>query len=314
MDFSYNQIKPLIVHEEVQGQRVYVEFQHPESGVHIEATGSIRKEKSIGAAVTRQVKRSFMQQARMTLMRSVGSLFGGGMLGRTARQVTSTASREVMSGNRGSGASAPTQSEIEAAVVSAFNSVGKQFHYDAATGKWGAAKTPPAAREKTPFEAQINSHPITDPHDKKVFARVLADLANADGNIAPEEVAFFNSIMPAGVGSIHDILATDKVSRVECEMVQDGVRGTIFMFAAALVLSDFEIDPAEMTMLDSYADMLKISAGQKDTLLQNAKVHMLESALNEDMSRDELFDLGASLGLSNDDAERAKIAWVRRQS
>ncbi len=313
MDFSYNQIKPLIVHEEVQGQKVFVEFRHPESGASIQATGSIRKGKSIGAAVTRQVKRSFMQQARMTLMRSVGSLFGGGMLGRTARQVTSTASREMMSGNSSANTSAPTQSEIEAAVVSAFNTVGKQFHYDAATSTWGPAKTPPAPREKTPFQAQIEKAPITDSHDKKVFARILADLANADGDIAAEEVEFFNSIMPTGVGSIHDLLATDKVSRVECEMVKDGVRDTVYMFAAALMLSDFEIDPAELTMLDEYADMLKVSESEKESLLHAAKVHMLESALNEDMSRDELFEVGSSLGLSNDDAERAKIAWARRQ-
>ena len=59
--------------------------------------------------------------------------------------------------------------------------------------------------------------------------------------------------------------------------------------------------------------MLKVSGSNKEALLQNAKIHMLESALNEDMSREELFDLGSSLGLSHDDAERAKIAWTRRQ-
>lgn len=311
MDFSYSQIKPLIVHEEVQGQRVFVEFQHPESGAFIQATGSIRRGNSVASTVTRQVKRSLMQQARSSLMRTVGSLFGGGFLGRTARQVTSTASREMI--GTGHSTYTPSQSEIEAGVVAAFNTVARQFHYDEATGKWGGAKTPPKPAEKTPFENQIERFPITDAHDKKVFARILANLANADGEIAAEEVEFFNGVMPTGVGTIQELIAGEKVSAVECEMVKNGVRDTIFMFAHALILSDFDIDPAEVTMLDQYAAMLQISGNQKENLEKIAKIHMLEQALSEDISREELFELGASLGLSNDDAERAKIAWLRRQ-
>lgn len=312
MDITYDLIKPLIVHEEVQGSRVFVEFQQPDTGNFVTAQAPIRINRSVGSAVTRSVKRTAMQAARSSITRMVGSLFGGGFLGRTARAATTTAASEI-SRNQSQSANAPSQDEIEAAVVAAFKTVRNDFHYDQKSGSWGKPSTPAAAREKTPFEAQIARFPIADRHDKKVFTRILADLANADGVIQDEEVAFFQALVPADAGSIHDIIASDPVSAVDCEMVKEGVRDTIYMFAWAIVMCDYEIHPKEVEMMEKYAGMLAISGSRKTDLENTARVHMLEQALSDDISREELFELAASLNMSNDDAERAKIAWLRRQ-
>lgn len=312
MDITYNLIKPLIVHEEVQGSRVFVEFQQPDTGNFITAQGPIRRSNSVGSAVGRSVKRTAMQAARSSITRMVGSLFGGGFLGRTARVATSTAASEY-SRSHTSRDNEPSKDEIEEAVVAAFKTVKNDFHYDQASGSWGKPAKAATPREKTPFEAQIERSPIVDRHDKKVFARILADLASADGVIQDEEVGFFQSIVPVDAGSIHDIVASDPVSKVDCEMVKDGVRDTIYMFAWAIVMVDYEIHPKEVEMMAKYADMLGIAASRKAELEQQAKVHMLEQALSPDTTKEELFELAQSLNMSNDDAERAKIAWVRRQ-
>jgi uncharacterized tellurite resistance protein B-like protein len=312
MDITYNLIKPLIVHEEVQGSRVFVEFQQPDSGNFVTAQGAIRRNSSIGSSIGRSVKRTAMQQARTSITRMVGSLFGSGFLGRTARAATSTAASEyTRSANQNS--NAPSQDEIEDAVVAAFKTVRTQFDFNAATGEWGKPSAPAAARQKTPFEAQIDRSPIVDRHDKKVFARILADLASADGVIQDEEKEFFQSIVPTDAGSIHDIIASDPVSRVDCEMVKDGVRDTIYMFAWAIAMVDYEIHPKEVEMMAKYADLLGVSGNRKAELEQQAKVHMLEQALSLDTTKEELFELAESLNMSNDDAERAKIAWIRSQ-
>lgn len=312
MEITYNLIKPLIVHEEVQGSRVFVEFQQPDTGNFITAQGPIRQSNSIGSAVGRSVKNTAIQQARSTLTRMVGSLFGGGFLGRTARAATSTAASEYAR-NSSHSANEPSKSEVEEAVVAAFKSVKGEFSWNEAKGEWGKPSAAAAKREKTPFEAQIERSPIVDRHDKKVFARILADLASADGVIQDEEVEFFQGLVPTDAGSIHDIIASDAVSKVDCEMVKDGVRDTIYMFSWAIIMADYEIHPMEVEMITKYADMLGVSGGRKTELETFAKVHMLEAAINPDISRDELFELAASLQMSNDDAERAKIAWVRRQ-
>ncbi len=146
-----------------------------------------------------------------------------------------------------------------------------------------------------------------------MFARILADLASADGVIQDEEVEFFQSLVPTDAGSIHDIIASEPVSKVDCEMVKDGVRDTIYIFSWAIVMADYEIHAKELEMMAKYGDMLGISASRKTELEHNAKIHMLEQALNVDISREDLFELADSLNLNHDDAERAKIAWVRRQ-
>ncbi|MBK9449528.1 MAG: TerB family tellurite resistance protein [Bacteroidetes bacterium] len=312
MDITYNLIKPLIVDVEVQGQRVFVEFQQPDSGNFVEAQGPIRQSNSVGSAIGRSVKRTAMQQARSSITRMVGSLFGGGFLGRTARAATSTAASEFTR-NQSSNSNAPSESEIEDAVVAAFKTVRTQFHYDEGTGTWGKPKAAAAPREKNAFETQIDKNPIVDRHDRKVFARILADLASADGVIQDEEVEFFQSLVPTDAGSIHDIIASEPVSKVDCEMVKDGVRDTIYIFSWAIVMADYEIHAKELEMMAKYGDMLGISASRKTELEHNAKIHMLEQALNVDISREDLFELADSLNLNHDDAERAKIAWVRRQ-
>jgi hypothetical protein len=312
MDITYNLIKPLIVDVEVQGQRVFVEFQQPDTGNFVTAQGHIRHNNSVGSAVSRSVKRSAIQQARSSITRMVGSLFGGGFLGRTARAATSTATSEYAR-NQNQSANAPSQSDIEEAVVAAFKTVRSQFHFDEASGSWGKPKTPAAAREKNAFEQQIDRNPIVDRHDRKVFARILADLASADGVIQDEEVNFFQSLVPVDAGSIHDIIASDPVSKVDCEMVKDSVRDTIYMFSWAIVMVDYEIHAKEVEMMGKYGDMLGIAAARKTELEQYAKIHMLEQALHPGTNREELFELAASLNLSQDDAERAKIAWLRRQ-
>ena len=55
----------------------------------------------------------------------------------------------------------------------------------------------------------------------------------SQGGIMVTRSEFFNFVMPAGVGSLQELLASEPVSKVECEMIKDGVRETIYMFSCA---------------------------------------------------------------------------------
>ena len=115
------------------------------------------------------------------------------------------------------------------------------------------------------------------------------------------------------MGTIHDLNAKDDISAIEAEEVDAGVRETIYMLAWSISAIDMDVDDSEVALLHRYRDTFAISAERGSELEKLGKTNVLEGYLSEDMSRDELFSMASKIGISNDDAERAKIAWMKRQ-
>lgn len=305
--YTYEMIEPLIVGTEVEGRNIYAEFALPGSDEIFESKSTVRHANTTGNKIKRRATMVVRNQARRGATRVVRGALGGGILGRSGAMIFNTAAREVKPGE------GPTKSEIEAGIVAAFERVADNFEFDEVSGEWHKASAPPPPAPKSPFEEQVTTNPIVDPHDKNVFARVMAELAYADGTVTKEEAEFFKEIIPPDEPSLDQLAKADPVSRIEAMEVTQGVKGTIYMFAWVIAAIDLDIDPVEEELLMEYADVFEIQDTRREELVRMAKYFVLEQNIDPDIQRDELFSLAAKIKLGNDDAERCRIAYKRRE-
>lgn len=311
VSYTYDQIKPLIVSEEADGRTMHAEFALPGSDQIFESSAGIRKSRDVGSVVKQQVSRSVVNEVRRGVGRLLRGLLGGGIVGRTARTVVNTSTRETARNVT----NAPSTKDKENAVVEAFARVAANFSYDDASGQWGkpsaAAVATPA--EKSAFEKQLEANPVNDKFAKSVLARMLAHIAYADGSLADEEKDFFDDSIPEEYGSIEALGKSDPISAVEAEEIQKGARETMLMMAWTISSIDLDVDPGEVALLESYGSKFGISADRQQELAIMAKSNVMEGYFTTDMSRDDLFALARKVGISDEDAERAKIRWMKRQ-
>jgi uncharacterized tellurite resistance protein B-like protein len=305
-EFTYEMIEPLIVFQETDGRNVLVEFCLPGSKDIIESKATIKKSNDVGSKVKRRVATVAKSQVRMMASRAIRGAVGGGIVGRLSTTAFQTASQEVKPGE------GPTEDELQAAIVDAFVRVKDNFHWDEVSGEWGKPLIAPPPPPKSPFEEQMNNHPVADPHDKNVFARVLAELAYADGTISKEEAEFFKDIIPPDQPSIDRLAKADPVSKVEAEEVTQNVKATIYMVAWVIALIDLTLDPVEEELLMEYADVFGLHEQRREDLIKHAKYFVVEQNIDPDEPREELFAIADKIKLNHDDAERARIAYKRR--
>lgn len=312
VEYTYEMISPLLVQSEVQGNQIYCQFALPGSDEVHEATAPIRRTRSVQGQVQRQVSRTMMNEVRRGLFGMLRSILGGGIVGRTARTAARTASSEAQRNIM----NAPSGEDKRNAVLSAFQGVAQNFHYDHGSGIWtgsAAAVTTNTSASPSPFEAQLQAHAVSGKFEKDVLARLLAQAAFADGELSDEEAQFFEDVIPPSMGSVTELASSDRISAVEAEEINAGVRESIYMLAWAISAIDMEVSGSEAAVLQQYAETFQLNADRAEELAKLAKFHVLEGHLTTDISRDELFDMGRKLGLSDDDAERCKVRWMKRQ-
>lgn len=295
------------MNQEVEGSKVVVEFALPGSQEVIESFAGIKKGNDMMSKVSSRVKRSAGGQMRMMGGRMIRGVLGGNIVGRTASMAFTTASTEVIRNN-----TRYEKKDIEGAVVAAFLRVKDHFHYNVDSGQWGEPPIPPPPMPKSPFQEQMESAPIGNTYDYEIFARILTELAFSDGTITAEEKEFFTGFIPDEIGPMERLIQGDPVSRIECEEVTERVKETIYQFAWAISLVDFDLDPMEEELLQEYADMFGIQEFRKQELILNAKYEVLERAIDPDISRQELFELADKISMSRDDAERCRIGMKKR--
>ncbi|MCB9233217.1 MAG: hypothetical protein H6581_16290 [Bacteroidia bacterium] len=308
-DITIDLIQPLIVSAEADGNRMVCEFQLPGSDEIVESETYIKRQKTVGSQVKKALKRTAKQQARRLGSQAMRAALGGGIVGRVGRQAFYAGSRGLMSNSNNDGFS---KEDEEASIVLAFIKVKDHFHYNEETKTWGRPPAPPPPKQLSPFEQQLKDHPIENTYDRSIFARILAELANADGHLAQEEIDFFNDSIPETVGSIEDLVKGDPVSRIECQEVTRGVNQTIYMCAWIITLIDFDMDPLEQELLMEYGDLFGFTQEVVDELARKAKFYVLENSIDPDTSRAELFELADKINLNRDDAERCKIHMIKR--
>lgn len=301
MEVTYEAIKPIIVREELDRSNMHCVFSV--EGKEFESNATVRKSADTGNRVRNLAQRSVLRQVRSTFNRILRSALGGGVVGSIGQQVSNTV---ISDKTREFGFSA---ADKQAAVVQAFIKISANFYFDEQTDRWKLSG------ELSDFETKLKSNPLEDSYDRRVMARMLVELASADGEVSEEERDFLDSFLTADTGYYDELVHEDELSPIEMDEVSSLAKETVFMIAAALAMSDQKFSEGEKDKLMEYADMLSIDADKVRELTRIGQVYILENAIAMSgmMTRDEIFELAEQIELSQDDAERAAIRFRKRQ-
>jgi tellurite resistance protein len=299
MEITYESIKPYILEVKIDGSKVNCKFQ-VESEV-FEAFSNVKSSTKDGTArVKKMVTNTALGRARSMVLRVLRRSVGGGFAG----TAVSMAGNEVL--RQGTDGLKVPKADKEAAVVRAFEKISLELAYE--NGKWRLAT------EFSEFEKLIKRNPITKSYDRKILARMLVEMARADGKVESEEKAFFDDFLNSETGSLGELMRAPSISMVECEEVTKEARENVFMIVAAVALTDNEFADEEQLKLDEYSQMFEFTERKHEELLRFAQDYTIETYIKSkgQMSRDEVYAFADKIGMDRGEAERTQIRLEKR--
>ncbi|MCH2044255.1 MAG: TerB family tellurite resistance protein [Saprospiraceae bacterium] len=300
VEITYKSIKGLLVDERMEKGKMFCVFEV--EGERFEADAGIKRDMSkTGERVKSIVKMNMISRMRSSFNRILRGVLGGGMAGNIGSQVgnavVSEKSREMVY----------SKADKEGAVVAAFKRIAFNFNFE--EGKWTIA------RKLSEFEKRIRKTPLTAPYDKKTLARLLIEMAKADGSIAKEEKEFFQDFLNEDTGSFSELMRTPPVTAVDCQEVSKEAKENVYMITVAVALADREFDDSEKAKLDEYAEMFGFRPHEKEELIRFAQDYTVETAIlssGTELNLDELYEFADNIGMPRAEAQRAQIRLSKR--
>lgn len=268
---TYDLIKPLIAAQETRGSTLQVVFRCPVTGEERPSSASVRQ-----GAVSRtksSMKRSLWYGVRSVLAQTVRSMVGGGMAGSMATTVVHTA------GPTGGPGYSFTEEELRTAAVEAFQRVQRYFAWDEGAGRFVAASHLKGLQ--TGFQELMASVSLTEGWDRSVLARMLAEIAAADGEIADEERELFDIFAGTDVEPIERLVQRDRLTAAELDATTPKVREALVVMATALAMADEDFDASERARLDDFAKGLGISGARAAELTEMAREQVVDMLLEQ---------------------------------
>ena len=331
MNYSYTDIEQYIVDYQIDGKQMHCTFKTPNGEIY-EATSMISATKTIGNSVQNEVARVVKRNARRQTNRLIRSMLGG-TAGRIGAKVARGALKDVGSSREANF----TTADKEEAIVKAFGRVSRNFESrktervvrerpergerrgrdrDRDSGRdRGRGRDRRRGQEESDSEYEniINNHPVDNGYEQEILSRFLVAIAGADEKITADEREMLAEIIPSKFGSIQEIQSKDQVSRIEAEEIDKDVRETVYLLGWAMALADFDIDAAEVKILNTYGEIFGLADHRKEKLEILAKKYCLEQAITEETSRDDLFKLADGMNLDRDEAERCMISFKKKR-
>ena len=314
---SFEAIEPLLYNVQEQGRSVQVVFRCPVSGKEVQARHYQAKDNSMGARIQDNAQRSVLYAIQQAIGTTIRSFFGNNIVGRVAgdvaRQTTSSASSHMNN--------SLSQKERQEAITRAFQSVQRQFTWDEKNSRWISIHAVQEALSE--FDLQNQKHPITHNYDKKIFTRMLVELAMADGSISTSEVEWLNSLIDPSIGSIQSISQLPKLTQQELQQASAGaVRETMLMLTWALALCDEELAQQEKELLLYFGQGLALSSTQIGQIQSKAQNYILEKSMEwlysspggEQFARQSILNLASKIGMSSQQALQVEAQFQRRRA
>lgn len=302
MEITYELIKPIILEEKMEGSTMYCKFKV--EGEIFESKNSVRVDSSdTSNKIKGMVKLNMISRMRSTLMRVIRTAVGGGIAGNTAAMVGNEVVRSQTSGANYSAA------DKQRAVIDAFERISFNLYFDQEVKEWKIA------RRLSDFEKRLKANPLTVPYDKKTLARLLLEMAKADGQISSEEKDFFQEFLDEDTGTFAELMRAATLSKVELEEVSASAKENVFMIACAVALTDKSFDESEKEKLIEVAAHMNIPENKRIDLLKLAQDYTIETAIQSSgtMSREEVYAFADKIGMDRAEAERAQIKFEKRQ-
>ncbi len=310
---DYSHIAPLIASQQLVGSRMQVVFQCPVSGVQVQSDAIVQA--GMASRAMSSFKRNAMWSLRSSLFSAVRSVLGHGVVGRTASGVLSQASYGTATGGSSQSYSA---GDKKAAVLEAFQRVQAQFAWDSARN--GFVHSEAQVDAPTVLESAIGGVQITERWDRAVLARMLAEVAGADGDIAPEERELFSAFGGDELGSIEELLQRPPLNDGELGETSPEVRETLLMLAFSVAYADEVLDQAEVHRLQGFARGLQLSQGAVTRAAGVAREHVVTQILEaiyaygraSEHDRALLYQTGGNIGMDQADIQRLEAQVCKR--
>lgn len=299
MEITYESIRPYLLEEAIDGSKITCKFKVEDQ--EFESSANIKTNMKDGTArVTKMVKNTALGRLRSTVLRVLRRAVGGGFAG----TAVSMAGNEAM--RQGTDSIKHSQKDKEEAIVRAFEKITAELTFEG--GKWRLAK------EFSEFEKRLKKNPITKAYDKKILARMLVEIARADGAIEKEEKEFFEDFLNEETGTLGELMRAPAVSVVECEEITKEGKENVFMIVAAVAISDHEYEDEERFRLEEYATMMGFDDDKRDDLIRYAQDYTIEMYIraNDVMTRDEVYAFADKIGMDRGEAERTQIRLDKR--
>lgn len=313
-ELTFDLVKPLIAHTDNDGSYVQVVFRCPVSEDEIQASARITE--SAGSSIKKEVKRSLWRNLRWSMSRMMYSVFGYGVGGAIGSTVADTAA-SVGEGRQYQA----SEGELKEAVLDAFRSVQSRFAWDASNNRFVSASV--FAELQVEFTVIVNQVKITKAWDRAVLARMLAEIAAADGTLAEEERELFVSFLPMGQGvpTLDEVLEKPPLTKADLEETSADVRHVMWLIAAAMALSDETLDDTEAQRLTRFAKALGIPDEDQRRGLALAKEYILDQALElayadgklDAGEHQNVMTLARELGIDEDRAARLDARCRKRK-
>lgn len=262
MEPTYVSIAPLVQSTEQKGAVLDVVFQDAQGGPPVSASAALRRSTGVAGATRATVQRKMLSRLSFAISRAVNQAVGDvPMLGTGAAQQA----RSVFQGLADKVNTNFSAEEQQAAVVEAFESVREQFRWD------GAAWAYDAAGARSEFQQRLDDAPITERADLDVLARMLVELASADGDFGDEEREFLGTFLPGDL-DLDGIIDGPALSDADLRGVSEGdVRETMLMLAWGLAFCDDELAAEEQALCRTYARGLVIAPSRRKAIRKAAE-------------------------------------------
>ncbi|MCC6625304.1 MAG: hypothetical protein IT385_28915 [Deltaproteobacteria bacterium] len=204
--------------------------------------------------------------------------------------------------------------------LDAFESVRRNFTWDALHGRWVSAR---AARDMQPeLVTFVQGVQLTNAWDQGVLARMLAEIAAADGTLADGERELFHAFVGAGGGlSIDELLDRPPVSDADLEETTPDARFVLWLLAAAMAATDRELTPRESGLLDRWAAALGVAARDQQRGWDMVKDWIVDQAFDAAYAdgkltrkeHAEVLAIGQSLGVPAERIDRLDTRCRKRR-
>jgi uncharacterized tellurite resistance protein B-like protein len=314
MELTYDQVEQFLVNFEIEGSKIFCEFETPDGQI-IESSAILSKTKTIKDQVAKKATRVIKSQARRQASRMIRGALGGGMVGRMGSSILRGSMKDVGSGMLESDY---TESDKQDGIVKAFSRVARQFGMNRSGERLERSSNRSRNTQEedssslTAYQQQLRKAPVRNLFEQDILARLLVEIASADGQISREENEFLSAVLPRKLGTVQDIKAKDPISRIELEELDNNVRDSIYMMAWSMSLVDYDLDAGEAQVLFEYGELFGMPDHKIREIAKLAKYNCIEQALTPDTTRDDLYEMADGIQLDREEAERCMIQYKKK--
>ena len=302
---EFHEIKPLLVSALVKGEEMHCTFRCPRTDFEASSSASLNRGSSYSDRLIDKTMRNFKYRMRSAVWSKAREMLGNSALGKIASDfvydaVDGATPDQIV-----------TKSENEEAILKAFQQVRSSFQFT--DEGWVASVI---AEDYThDFIRHLKSHPIKLRYDRFILARVMAHIAQADGDFSVTEKEIFNSFAPPEFNAWGQ-----PPSVAELKELSQGVKQTILMLSWALAFCDAELAHQELTSILKSAGSLGLPSEDLQNSKQWAQEYLVDrglesayrKALVDSQELERVRELATTLGLDTETLERLEIRCQKR--